>query len=92
MSAAALQVEQKPVTRLSMAIARCVRDFYLERMGRRGDPDRTIAHEVLNALAINVAVVLAGTGDDPQARAFFELALQQNLRVNIDAGDPPQRH
>lgn len=92
MSAEPHQVEREPVTTLSIQIARCVRDFYLLRMGKRGDPDRTVAHEVLNALAVNVAVVLAGTGGDPQARAFFALALEENLRVNADADAHPQRH
>lgn len=36
--------------------------------------------EVLNVLAGLAAHMLAGTGNDPQARAFFDAALEQQLR------------
>jgi hypothetical protein len=61
---------------LCFAIARCVRDHY--GVGRR--PDSTRVFEVLNALAVNVAVVIDGTGGDPAALEFFRRALADNRR------------
>ena len=41
--------------------------------------------EVLNALAAATAMILKGTGNDQAARAFFDAALDNNIRGECDA-------
>jgi hypothetical protein len=41
--------------------------------------DRDSVYIPLNALAFAVATILAGTGNDPAARGFFDDALSQNI-------------
>jgi hypothetical protein len=45
----------------------------------RGPKSQERVAEALNALALTVATVLAGTGNDPDARRFFDGTLDQQL-------------
>jgi len=77
--AVACPLDEGPVHELAHAIAVCIREHQVRRMAELGTPSRAIPLEGLNALAFNVALLLAGTGSDPEARAFFTGALEQNL-------------
>ncbi len=38
----------------------------------------------LNVLAIAAAYVIAGTGNDPKAREFFDTALEQQIKLVLE--------
>jgi hypothetical protein len=65
--------DQVAVAKLVMTIADPVRAHL-----RVDVPNRATVYEVLNALAIVTAMVLAGT--ENEARAFYDQALTNNLR------------
>jgi hypothetical protein len=53
----------------------------------KGPPGRVRVYESLNALAIAAATVLAGTGFDHNAVAFFEAATKNQLmEINKELG------
>lgn len=76
-------VDPPPEMPLAVAIAKAVRDYELDRIDELGGPSRCIALEVLNAMAINAGVVLADCDGDPQARAAFDLALEESLTKRV---------
>lgn len=75
----ALPLDVGPVEQLSKEIMLCVVGHYVRR-----PMSRATAQEVLNALAIAAAYVLAGASeadDGDGARSFFDQALQQQLQA-----------
>jgi hypothetical protein len=82
-------IRKSAVAALVAAFGVHVRDHY--RDAAAGPPEQDRVLEALNALAISTAVVLAGTGADPRAAAFFLEAVQAELaeliRVELDLGD-----
>lgn len=76
-------LDEKSVSDLAQAIIGCLRDHYETRMRALDGPNYCITLETLNALAISVAVLLAGTGWDPDAVAFFDNALETQPRAQI---------
>lgn len=87
-SAPADTVDHEATRALARDLMRAVVAHYRSR-----NMARSSTLEVLNALASTSAIVLAGTEDDREARAFFALALEQNI-ADLLANPPapfPQR-
>jgi hypothetical protein len=71
---AAFPIDRAPVEELAEQFAAVVHLHYRTR-----PQSRATVYEVLNALAGMTAVVIKGTGEEAEASAWFERALQQNL-------------
>lgn len=69
-------INQQRLHSLVTGIGFLIRDYLLAKEGRQS---RERVYEVLNALAVETAIVLAGTGCDPEAIKFFLEALVQQL-------------
>jgi hypothetical protein len=84
-------IREREVRALVAAFGVHVREHY---RAAGGDVGRDRVLEVLNAIAITTATVLAGTGGDRQALDFFADALAQQLAsllaelANPAEGDP----
>ena len=72
-----IEVDRPTTEALTQAIGDVVRAHYRAR-----PPGRDRVLEALNALAVITAVVIAGTGCDPDAVEFFREAVAQNIEVN----------
>lgn len=74
---ASVPLDRERVQQLAEPMYRIVRDHLIQHpMNRRK------VEECLNALAIVTSTVLAGSGFDPNAMAFFDLALAQAIRMH----------
>lgn len=62
------------VEALALSILKVIRANYIGMSA-----SRVRLYESLNALAINVSIILSGAGYDPEAILFFHQALQSNL-------------
>lgn len=72
-----IPLDRDAVAMLAKELLEDVRDHYLRR-----PTSRATAQEVLNALAINVAMIVAAAracGDEDGARQFFDDALEAQL-------------
>lgn len=71
----AAPLDEARIVPLASAIMRLVRDHMAVE---------TLSHpvtlEALNALAVNVGILLAGTGNDARAREFFDSAVAHQLQ------------
>lgn len=73
-------LDHDAVQKLTLELMVCVREHY-----HRRPVSRATAQEVLNAAAIVVSLVVTAArecGDEAGARAFFELALEQQLEAD----------
>jgi hypothetical protein len=70
-------IGEPAVRALVAAFGDHVRDHYRDAAASTPHRDRVL--EVLNGLAITTATVLAGTGGDDAALAFFQDALERQL-------------
>lgn len=73
-------LDHDAVQQLALELMTCVRAHY-----HRRPVSRSTAQEVLNATAIVASLIIAAArecGDEAGARAFFELALEQQLETD----------
>lgn len=88
-------IREEQVRALVAAFGLPIRDHYRGAavLGLAPEADRVL--EVLNALAVSTATVLAGTGADPRAVAFFLEALENQvaaLQADLAAAPSPPPH
>jgi hypothetical protein len=76
-------IREPAVRALAGAFGVHLRDHYRAAGAAAGPLDRDRVLEALNALAISTAVVLAGTGGDHQALAFFLDTVEQQLAAHL---------
>lgn len=87
MNAPATPVDEERTSQLALAVVRVIRRHLAE-----DPPRRDLAYEALNALAINVALMLGGTEFDRAAFAFFDDAtIGQCREIARERGLAPGR-
>jgi hypothetical protein len=83
-----LELDRSRVEKLAAKIGLALKVHYLDAVG---GPDNVATFEALNALGMMAATIIAGTGNAPEAKQFFQTTVDQQVSATMDQFGMPQQ-